>query len=69
MELLSRLDTFTDSLTHRRSVIHAIMSISRQVQNNGLQILLSPRSEGFVPLLRVSKSIEVYKIRVTRILL
>ena len=32
------------------------------MQKNGLQILLSPKTEDFVPLLRVSKSVEVCKL-------
>ena len=49
------------STCHHFKAVRAIMLISQQVQSNGLQILLSPRAEGFVPLLRVSKSIEVCK--------
>ena len=33
-----------------------------QVQSKGLHVLLSPKSEGFVPLLRVSKSAEVCEL-------
>ena len=49
------------STCHHFKAVRAIMLISQQVQSNGLQVLLSPRAEGFVPLLRVSKSIEVCK--------
>ena len=35
------------------------MILCYKVQNNGLHVLLSPKSEGFVPLLRLSKSPEV----------